>query len=88
MNSMFLPYYKINYQRGFSGKSIYHLMFPLTKKTFFISSEEQLINCNSISDKFNPYRDLQYGGITLGIGNLNYWFPIDSLLGRLLDKIL
>lgn len=72
---MFKPNYKYVDESGFSGRCLEH-------NSFFIKSDIQL--CSSWAGIMkNPYRDLQYGGTTVGYKGFNYWFSDNSLVGKI-----
>lgn len=69
---MFLPYYEIT--DGESG-------------LYKIPWQSIVNNANSAYKRFNPYRDLQGLGTTLGFRGKNYWIADRTLLGKLLKRL-
>ena len=77
---MFKPYFKYVNAPGVGGKVTEY-------NSIYIKSEPQSYSIWADEIK-NPYRDLQHGGIELGFRGYNYWFSLDSLLGKIISFIV
>ncbi len=80
---MFLPYYSIGDAIGHSGKHLGKAWFGAyidDGTQLYAFGDNQVINMHT----FNPHRELQYGGTTLGFRGKNYWFSDKTFLGRIL----
>lgn len=77
---MLKPIYKKG-EIGFSGKSLGCLKIG---KFLYVLVGEPQVWYGELPPKFNPYRNLQYGGTTFGFRGKNYWFADDTLIGWLL----
>lgn len=80
---MFLPYYSIGDTVGRSDRYLrefwgIHISDGLG--TYAVGDGELL-------RRFNPYRDLSYGGTTLGFRGKNYWFPDGTWIGKILKAL-
>lgn len=40
-----------------------------------------------VGKRFNPYKELSYGGITLGFRGKNYWFSDKEIVGKIIALI-
>jgi hypothetical protein len=82
MISKLLPTYTLTDKPGYSGKGgeIYQL-----GKFLYVSVQDgtQAVSFYEGMKGINPFRDLQYGGTTIG----KYWFADDTLVGRVLKWI-
>jgi hypothetical protein len=75
---MFTPYYKIVEGPGKSGS------IPEVAANWFTKNGNP--DHASLS-RFNPHRDISFGGTLLGYKGKNYWFADSSIVGRILKLI-
>lgn len=86
---MLIPYYVISEKVGCSGRSYSFKRWwrILTVGTHLKEECPNLTIQGMTSFRFNPYRDISYGGTTLGFKGKNYWIADDCLVGKLLKYI-
>ena len=89
---MMIPYYEIRDEVGRSGKFLGNISLSCTRFLRILTvhwSEKQIVPFykEPVMKQMNPFRDLQYGGTTLGIKGKNFWFSDDTLVGFVLKLI-
>lgn len=79
---MFKPYFKYVDAPGTGGR-VTGMWFNRSWYSIIRSEEQQVSRWSKPVE--NSYRDLQSGGVTLGLFGQNYWIVNDTILGKLLS---
>ena len=74
------PYYDVIEGPGVEGKIIEHNRFYISSEPMKYSDWTRPIT--------NPYRELSYGGTTIGFKGINYWISDTTFIGKILRRII